>query len=132
MPDRTPSYDDVDRSALERSMEIAQRDSLRADQLAAMLRDDAWHSVAKFASYCCQKRALGLKPWEDPPLCAAPGTPGARPLDRMLANNISQYEPDPLSALALASPPAPIKAPTATTATRRKGKKRSRKSGKGW
>ena len=119
MLNRTPpSYDDVDLSALERSMEIARRDPLRADQLAGMLRDQPWYAVAEFASYCVQKRSLHLKVWEDPPLCASPGTPGARLLDRMLAAGLSQFEPDPLGALALANPPAPIKTPTAAAASR--------------
>ena len=44
----------VDRDALERAMQIAQRDPLRAEQLQAKLGDEKWRDVAEFAAYSCQ------------------------------------------------------------------------------
>jgi hypothetical protein len=52
----------VDRDALERAMQIAQRDPLRAEHLASKLEDEPWIEVAEFAAYCCQIESLSLKP----------------------------------------------------------------------
>ena len=40
---------DVDRDALERAMEIAQRDPLCAELLRRKLEDEPWREVAEFA-----------------------------------------------------------------------------------
>jgi hypothetical protein len=65
--DGDADLDTVDRGALERAMQIAQRDPFRAQQLQSKLKDEAWVAVAEFAAYSCQIDALNLKPWESPP-----------------------------------------------------------------
>ena len=52
--DGPADLDDADRDALERAMEIARHDPLRAEQLQSMLADEPWVDVASFASYSCQ------------------------------------------------------------------------------
>jgi hypothetical protein len=92
--------DDVDRDALGRAMEIAMSDPDRARQLRAKLVDEPWEEVAQFAAYGCQRSALRLKPWEEPPMHAHAGIPKAEALlRRMLEAGLSEFEPDPLSAL---------------------------------
>ena len=97
--------DAVDREALERAMQVAQRD-LRAEQLQAKLEDEEWREVAEFAAYSCQIDALSLKPWQDPPCIADEDDPDERDkkaqhlLRKMLAAGVSRYNPDPLKALA--------------------------------
>ena len=102
----------VDRDALERAMQIAQRDPLRAEQLQKKLEDEPWREVAEFAAYCCQIDALSLKPWQDPPVnidedadepnnpARVSNTAARKLLRRMLAAGVSRFEPDPLKALA--------------------------------
>ena len=96
----------VDRDALERAMQIAQRDPVRAEQLQAKLEDEPWVEVAKFASYSCQYDALALKPWQEPPCVADEDNPDEQDkkaqhlLRKMLAAGVSRYDPDPLKALA--------------------------------
>ena len=99
----------VDRDALKRAMILAGRDIERAEQLAAMLRDEPWHDVAAFAAYTVQGDALRLRPWENPP-CAIDeddddprDAMGRKLLRRMLAAGLSRFEPDPLAALAEAA-----------------------------
>jgi|RhiMetdeSRZDD1v2_1073273.scaffolds.fasta_scaffold499287_2 hypothetical protein len=95
----------ADRDALERCMELAQRDSERAEQLRSMLGDQPWEEVAEFAAHLCQYRALGLKPWQSPPSSVDEDDPDERDkraqqlLRKMLAAGVSRYEPDPLKAL---------------------------------
>ena len=96
----------VDRDALERAMQIAQRDPLRAAQLQSKLKDEPWIEVAEFASYSCQIHALNLKPWQSPPCTEDEDDPTPHDkaaqtlLRRMLAAGVSRYDPDPLKALA--------------------------------
>jgi hypothetical protein len=107
--DGRADLDAVDRDALERAMQIAQRDPLRAQQLQSKLDDEAWVAVAEFAVYSCQIDALSLKPWETPPCHADeddsdPQDKAAQHLlRRMLAAKISRFDPDPLKALRQAS-----------------------------
>jgi hypothetical protein len=84
---------DADREALERSLTVARSESAaRSKQLDAMLRDEPWAQVARFASYASQTR---LKMPDD-----ARHVPGAaRLLKRLLDAELSRYEPDPLRAL---------------------------------
>ena len=94
----------TDKEALERAMKICAEESPgRAEQLRAKLQDETWESVAQFASYCVQRRSLGLRPWEFSPCSAHEGEagPAADLLRRMLRAGISRYEPDPLRALEL-------------------------------
>jgi hypothetical protein len=98
--------DDVDRAALERAMEIAKRDLLRAEQLEGkLLQGDPWAEVAEFAAYSCQIHALSLKPWQSPPCHADEDDPDEQDkkaqhlLRKMLAAGVSRFDPDPLAAL---------------------------------
>jgi hypothetical protein len=97
--------DAVDRDALERCMEIANRDPLRAEQLASALKDEPWREVAEFAAYGCQMESLSLKPWESPPVHVDENDPNEQDkiaqhlLRRMLAAGVSRYEPSPMTAL---------------------------------
>ena len=104
--------DDVDRDALQRAMEIAQRDPLSAKHLRSKLEDQPWREVAEFAAYSCQIDALSLKPWQSPPIHIdedadepdsaerEPDTAARKLLRRMLAAGVSRYDPNPLAALA--------------------------------
>ena len=97
--------DDVDREALERALKLAEADG-RAEQLASMLQDRPWFEVASFAAYSCQNKKLNLKPWQSPPcsLSATQPEPEAEQMARrLLAAGLSQYEPDPITALAMRS-----------------------------
>jgi hypothetical protein len=72
-----------------------------------------WLEAAVDAARLCQEHALALKPWQCWPPCAVTpndtDVPGlehrrigasARLLRRMLAANVSRFEPDPIEALA--------------------------------
>lgn len=102
--DDNDGYEPHDLDALQRAMERARkRDRFRAQQIDAKLLDEAWCDVAEFAAYGCQIEALGLKPWETPPMYG--DVDGAQPaaaalLQKMLAAGLSRWEPDPMAALA--------------------------------
>jgi hypothetical protein len=96
-------YDEVDMDALRRAMAIAARDPATAAQLKAKLEGEPWTQVAEFAASHCQYAALGLRPWQSPPCTGDDKDEAAAALlDKMLAAGISQWEPDPLKALARA------------------------------
>jgi hypothetical protein len=101
--DDNDGYEPHDLDALQRAMERARkRDKVRAQQIDAKLLDEAWGDVAEFAAYGCQIEALGLRPWEDPPMYgdiknAQPAA--AALLAKMLAAGVSRYEPNPMKAL---------------------------------
>src|SRR5262249_18190397 len=113
---RADDLSEIDRDALERAMQLARRDPLRAQQLDSKLADESWVEVAKFAASCVQGAVLHLKPWQSPPMridehadadqpmrnFCDNDQPAIRLLRRMLAAGISRYEPDPLTALAAA------------------------------
>jgi hypothetical protein len=98
--------DELDREALQRAMDIANRNPMRARQRAEKLTDEPWIDVAEFAAYCVQGEALALKPWQEPPCMADEDDPRARDKDaqrllrRMLKAGLSRYEPNPRAALA--------------------------------
>jgi hypothetical protein len=110
----------VDREALKRALVVAKaEDAGRREQIETMLREDGWDYAATFAAYHCQRRALGLKPWQLTPSEVDDEKPGADPNKyglfaawelrrRLLAAGLSVYEPNPPAALAAleAAPPA--------------------------
>jgi hypothetical protein len=114
----------VDRSALERAIEIAKAESPgRARQIASKLKHESWRSVAEFAASCCQDRALQTRPWELAPISVDEDDPipdgddhrrtgrAIKLLRRLLAAGLSRYEPSPLTALAkmeAIEPPAAV------------------------
>jgi hypothetical protein len=104
---------DVDRDALKRCIEIACTYSNRAEQIDWKIENDGWLNTAKFCAYLCQSRNLRLEIQEVPPcwLLDAGDVEGpafkrkpeaAKLLKRLLAAGLSQYEPDPIRALAAA------------------------------
>ena len=78
------------------------RSTVRADELADLIRQRGWQSAAMVAAYDCQCRTLRLPVWEEPPCAARPTEKGkaGRLLRRMLARGVSRYHPDPLAAIA--------------------------------
>src|SRR6266851_4347592 len=104
----------ADREALQRSIDMmrAESDSARA-RIDEMLIEDGWERAGRFASYHCQDSRLHLKPWMTPPcwlrtnadMKTALATPppdlsreraAAELVQRLLARNLSRYEPNPL------------------------------------
>lgn len=104
-----PKLSKIDREALERALAkaLANADDEpgRREQMEDKLKED-WFEAATFAAYGCQCRALGLKPWQSPPMYGAayPGhdahADAAMLLRRLLDAGLSRYEPDPIGALA--------------------------------
>ena len=103
---------ETDRAALELAIEIARKqDRGRREQIDDKLRREPWLEVGIFAAYCCQDRALRLKPWQLAPCMVeadATDAPGHEPrgarnaaalLRRMLSLNISRFHPDPVAAI---------------------------------
>jgi hypothetical protein len=102
--------DDRDLEALERAVKQAKK--ISPGQIERKLETEDWLSVAKFAAFSCQIDSLKLFPHQMPP-CEldlahinniAPDdkiwSGAARMLKKMLAADLSRYEPDPLAALA--------------------------------
>jgi hypothetical protein len=104
--------DAIDKDALERCLAACRKQgAARSAQLDAMLGDQEWERVAVFACSCVQCRSLDLPPWQSPvfraslrdldkPYGDASGKrESAELLRRLLDNNLSPFEPDPLRAL---------------------------------
>jgi hypothetical protein len=98
-------YSAVDLDALRRALEQARKRGEDAQQdIDNKLADgEAWTEVAEGCAYSEQIEALGLRPWEDPPMYG--GLDGsqhraAELLRKMLAAGLSRWEPDPVAALA--------------------------------
>ena len=120
-----------DSTALEMAVEKV-RSTVRAGELADLIRQRGWHAAAMVAAYDCQSRALRLPVWEEPPCAAGPTDKGkaGRLLRRMLARGVSRYHPDPLAAIAcaasattraaVAAPKQSCEPSQTTAATRRK------------
>jgi hypothetical protein len=103
----------ADRQALELAISTARKHSpAHQQQIDDKLMCEPWFVVATFAAYCCQSRALNLKPWQWPPCDVEPNdadlaglehrgiSDSARLLRRLVASGLSKYEPAPLEALA--------------------------------
>jgi hypothetical protein len=101
----------VDRDAMRRAIKLAKAQSpARCRQIEGKLANDSFEEVGRFAAYCCQCAVLGLRPWMPPPMSAeiypnedrfaGDGRRAAHALlQRLLQNNLSRFEPDPLRAL---------------------------------
>jgi hypothetical protein len=112
---------EADVEALARAIDLAQQESrAQRQQIDDMIRERGWERAARFAAYCCQDRALRLKPWMTPPCwlrsdaavkaaqaAPSPDLGGRRAagqlVERLLAVGLSRYEPDPEAALAKAA-----------------------------
>ena len=110
----------IDVAALKLAMKLARGQPGRAGQLDRKLEDEDWFEVAMFAAYCCQCRALQLKPWQPAPMHSRKSyleepfgdvfgcREAAELLQRMLALGISRYHPDPLKAIEDATAEQPV------------------------
>jgi hypothetical protein len=89
----------IDRDALARCMEIAQKDRT----LSARINGRPWLEAAEAACYSLQYDNLKLLPHQSPPSSVALDDDRDRDatelLRRLLAAGLSRYEPDPLKAL---------------------------------
>jgi hypothetical protein len=108
---------ETDRAALTLAIERARaQDAGLAQQIDLILADTDWREVGMFAAACCQRQALGLKPWQIPPCrIRDPEHPdrsrerrrgeidgrydAARLLRQMYDLGISRWHPDPLAAI---------------------------------
>jgi hypothetical protein len=100
--------DDVDWDALQRAFKLcAAKSPAHAEQLETKLAyGEPWADVAAFAASCVQSDTLHLALYQHPPCRVDIEGPlkewdrGARVLlKRLLAADLSCYEPDPLQAL---------------------------------
>ena len=106
---------EVDRAAMTRAIEIVRRESFASrEQIDGKLTREPWEMVGRFAAYAAQDNMLRLKPWEMPPcwirdlaasLAVPPGDHrgerrAAELLRRLLQAGFSQFEPNPIGALA--------------------------------
>jgi hypothetical protein len=122
----------ADREALQRAIDMARAANEHERALIDReLAEDGWQEAAETAAYCCQCRALRLKPWQTPPcslrsdaavrvaLLTPPPDPKGRRfaaelVQQLLAAGLSGFfEPDPLRALAEADKAATQRAPVA-------------------
>jgi hypothetical protein len=103
--------DPVDVAALKRALaQCRTLEPARRGQLDSMMAERGWKETAKFAVYSRQIANMALKPWQTPPAavcnednpCSAEEAQAAAVLRRMLDLGLSQYEPDPLAAIAAA------------------------------
>ena len=109
---------EIDRDAFERAIAQMRSDSADSRELIdAISAKQGFEQAGETAAYHCQCRALRLKPWQPPPMYAAPRTDGPEDgvmghraaellLQRMLAAGLSRFEPDPLAAHARIEPAA--------------------------
>ena len=112
--------DPIDQAALELAIAhtLAEPDRDRVEQVTSMLADRPRLEVAQFCSYHRQMATLRLRPWETPPchidecrigeILSAPRQhdvhserTAAKLLEKMLVLGISQYHPDPITAIAV-------------------------------
>jgi hypothetical protein len=108
----------IDREAFERAIAMTRANSgPDAVQIENKLRDEPWWQVGRFAAMCRQCDSLNLGPHLTPPCWATKADLVADPNDpddssgkraaavlrkRLLDAGLSQYEPDPIAALAAA------------------------------
>jgi hypothetical protein len=110
----------IDKEALKRAIKLARAsDPLRDRQIGHMLKDRTWFEVATFAAYSRQCDTLNLKPWQPAPCWMGDQRPHDEfPNDgkeaawelrrRLIAAGLSEYEPDPPSALAAIEARSPV------------------------
>jgi hypothetical protein len=101
--------DEIDRDALTRALEMTKKKAATDPFLKGVIDDLArgedWFKCAEAAAYLCQRDALNLPPWADPPMWAELDNPSYKDKDatsllrRMSAAGLSRWEPDLPSAL---------------------------------
>jgi hypothetical protein len=96
--------DPRDQDALERCLQLRLADPERRQRIERMLAADGWLRTAKFCSYSLQRRNLRLKPWQAAPCMVREHDPrdadGRELAEQLIRAGLSQYEPDPVRALA--------------------------------
>ena len=106
MLDRTGDggFDAVDMAALRAAMAMAEAEPEFAAHLKELLEDRPWWDVALTAVYHFQCKTLNLRPWQTPPGWVGEDHSKADQelLNKMLDAGLSQWEPNPLAALARA------------------------------
>ena len=63
---KSGEMDPVDLEALERALAIGLKE--HSAQIRQMLDEEGWELASKFSAYSAQCDALGLAPWEAPPI----------------------------------------------------------------
>lgn len=116
MPTNDRDLAALDRTALQACLDRTLSDPDLREHYTGLLQERGWLSTALSACYGIQIDALRLKPWQNPPMCLdgdkieqiiedGPDGPGranfaaARLLQQMLRFGVSQYHPDPASAI---------------------------------
>jgi hypothetical protein len=100
----------TDIEAMERAVEIVRKESpSRRRQVDAMLQSESRERVGIFCAGCAQAASLRLDPWQTLPMRASlrdldkPGDDprgercAAELLQKLLNNNLSRFEPSPLT-----------------------------------
>jgi hypothetical protein len=111
MSDLTAGDIDALKRALKFMRAVSEEQSARYD---ALLEERGWRETSVRAAYNAQIKSLGLRPWQAVPFEAADEVaegggygrtePEVGLRRRLLAANLSLYEPDPIAALAAAEP----------------------------
>jgi hypothetical protein len=97
---------DIDRNAFTRAIALMQAEDAGShgrELIDALLaKQQSFEETGESAAYYCQCKALRLKPWQSPPIYAAPrldGPVAEQLAHRLRAAGLSKYEPDVLGAL---------------------------------
>jgi hypothetical protein len=102
-------FNEVDRAALNRAIEMSlvEDDRDHVEHVREMRTNCTWWEVASYCSHHQQFKALGLRPWQDPPCYVdldnieprADQHSAAQLLRRMISHRVSRYAPDPVAAI---------------------------------
>jgi hypothetical protein len=105
------SSSSTDLAALAHAIDAVRKESLaqarRIDQRLA--EGDNWFDIATSCAFRRQRTALGLMPWENPPMYGDIDQPrrdqhAYELLQKLLSLGLSRYEAQPLAAIARAEP----------------------------
>lgn len=113
-------FDEIDRAALDKclALTLADDDLDRAAQVRGMQIERGWWEAASFCAYHRQFEHLSLDPWESTPCWIDPDEidaiiakgplnnhefGAAKLLKKMLAHNVSRFDPSAIDAIAAAS-----------------------------
>jgi hypothetical protein len=107
MADTRMSIESLDLAALAEAVDVVWRHPERRRELRSLIRKRGWEAAARIAAYDVQCRSLNLKPWQEPPCTGRlrdDKSPAGCLLKRMAKRGVSRWAPDPLRAIAQASP----------------------------
>lgn len=117
MTDSPDALGPLDRDALEKCIVASLGDpETSADVQRRLDAGEPWLEVAMACCYHVQRDRLALRPWEAAPCMVREHDPrdadGRALAERLIGAGLSQFEPDPLTALQAAlKPPAPKRKP---------------------